>query len=79
MKEAKWNPLRINEEDSLGVVVVKAIGQGAVQTISAYGGILGAFAVIGYVEDKVNSRKKKKTEEIVEEILPETENVEGEK
>lgn len=58
------NPLKINEDDSLGVIVLKTVAYGAVSTVATYGGIFGAFAVVGYVAKKFESKKGTKKEPI---------------
>lgn len=57
------NPLEIKEGDGLGTIVTKAFVGAAIQTVAVYGGMLGGLAVVGYVADKWESRKKEKQEE----------------
>lgn len=54
------NPLKINENDGLGTIVLKTVARASIQTVATYGGTIGTFAVIGYFADRMKSKKEKK-------------------
>lgn len=64
------NPLKVNDDDSLGKALIKTTAQAGLSSMATYIGIVGSFALVGWVSNKIESIKSDKKSESNEDWSP---------